>query len=158
LTKHEQARLMNWRLKVLQHASEVTKNIAQTCRHFGISRQAFYKWQRRYEAHGSAGLCDRPRSPHRSPRETPRDVVSKVLYLRQNYHFGPGEIADYLKRYHRVSIATASVHRILQRHRRLHSHPRAQDLRRLQPGHRNSTGTPRSSASGTYTSCRARPV
>ena len=23
--------------------------------------------------------------------------MSKILYLRQNYHFGPGRIADYLK-------------------------------------------------------------
>jgi hypothetical protein len=43
-------------------------------------------------------------------------VVSKVLYLRQNYHFGPGKIGDYLRRFHRISLATATVHRILQRH------------------------------------------
>ncbi len=144
MTKHEQARLMNWRLKVLQHASD-TKNIARTCRHFGISRQAFYKWQARFEAHGAAGLCDRPRRPHRSPRETPREVVSKVLYLRQNYHFGPGRIADYLKRYHRVSLATASVHRILQRHgmNRLPANQKHREHKKRwkryekqQPGHR----------------------
>jgi hypothetical protein len=40
-------------------------------------------------------------------------VVSKILYLRQHYHFGPGMIADYLKRFHQVSIATSSVHRLL---------------------------------------------
>jgi transposase InsO family protein len=115
MTKHEQTRLMNLRLKILKHASEVTKNVTTTCRHFGISRKSFYKWQGRYAAHGEAALCDRPRAPHNSPRATPREVVSKILYLRQNYHFGPGRIADYLRRYHRVSIATASVHRILQR-------------------------------------------
>lgn len=32
--------------------------------------------------------------PLRSPRATPREVISKILYLRQRYHFGPGRIAD----------------------------------------------------------------
>ena len=86
------------------------------CRHFGISRKSFYKWKRRHAAHGDAGLCDRPRTPHRSPRATPRDVVSKILYLRQHYHFGPGRIADYLKRFHEMSMARSTVHRILGKH------------------------------------------
>jgi transposase-like protein len=24
-------------------------NVARTCRHFGISRQTFYRWQQRYD-------------------------------------------------------------------------------------------------------------
>jgi transposase InsO family protein len=43
-------------------------------------------------------------------------VVGKILYLRQTYHFGPRRIADYLKRFHDVSLAMSSVHRILRRH------------------------------------------
>ena len=42
--------------------------------------------------------------------------MSKILYLRQHYRFGPGKIADYLQRFHGVSVAYASVHRILRRH------------------------------------------
>jgi transposase-like protein len=45
MTKAEQARLMAWRFKVLQQAAERSRNIARTCRHFGISRQAFYRWE-----------------------------------------------------------------------------------------------------------------
>ena len=68
MTKTEQNRVLAWRLKVLREASAVPRNVAQTCRHFGLSRKAFYKWKARYEAQGEAGLCDRPRAPHRSPR------------------------------------------------------------------------------------------
>jgi hypothetical protein len=32
------------------------------------------------------------------------------------YHFGPGKIADYLKRFHQLALAVSSVHRILVRH------------------------------------------
>jgi len=119
--------------------------VARTCRHFGLSRQTFYKWRRRFAENGLAGLCDRPRAPHRSPRATPAEVVAKILYLRENYHFGAGRIADYLKRFHQLSIATSSVHRILERHgmsrlpanQKHRSHKqRWQRYEKPQPGHR----------------------
>jgi len=56
MTKSEQTRLWTWRFKVLQRAGESSRNVAQTCRHFGISRQAFYKWKKRFDIHGAAGL------------------------------------------------------------------------------------------------------
>ena len=91
-----------------------SRNVAQTCRHFGISRQAYYRWKRRFDAQGEAGLWDRTSRPNRTA--TPREVVSKILYLRQHCHFGPGKIADYLRRFHQQSLAVSSVHRILLRH------------------------------------------
>ena len=30
-------------------------------------------------------------TPQRSPRATTTEVVSKILYLREQYHFGPGQ-------------------------------------------------------------------
>src|SRR5687768_5921522 len=89
MTKGEQARLVAWRSKIFQQAAG-EQNVARVCRHFGISRKSFYKWKRRHAEHGDAGLCDRPRTPKCSPRATARAVVSKILYLRQHYHFGPG--------------------------------------------------------------------
>ncbi len=41
--------------------------------------------------------------------------MGKVLYLRQNYHFGPAKISMYLKRYHDVAISSSGVWRILKR-------------------------------------------
>ena len=71
--------------------------------------------------------------------------MSKILYLRQNYHFGPGKIADYLKRFHRLAVARSSVHRILGAHgmsrlpanqkHRPHKQ-RWQRYEKPQPGHR----------------------
>lgn len=68
----------------------------------------------RYARRGRTG-----RSPTHAPpiaTATAREVVSKILYLRQRYHFGPGRIASYLKRFHEVTIACSSVHRILGKH------------------------------------------
>ena len=58
MTKTEQNRILAWRLKILHEASAAPRNVAQTCRHFGLSRKAFYKWKARYETQGEAGLCD----------------------------------------------------------------------------------------------------
>jgi len=35
------------------------RNVARTCRHFGISRQTFYRWKRRFDRSGATG----PRKP-----------------------------------------------------------------------------------------------
>ena len=102
-------------MAIIHHAEEVTGNVAMTCRYYGISRQVFYVWYRRYEAEGLAGLRDRSTRPHHSPHETPSEVVGKILYLRQNYHFGPAKISMYLKRYHDVEVCKSGVWRILKR-------------------------------------------
>jgi transposase InsO family protein len=145
MTKAQQTRLMSWRLKMLQRAAERPRSVAQTCRHFGVSRRVFYKWKKRFEAHGAAGLCDQPRVPHRAPRATTAEVVSKILYLREHYHFGAGRIADYLKRFHQIAIARSTVHRLLDKHglgrlpanqkHRPHKE-RWQRYEKPQPGHR----------------------
>jgi len=62
-----------------------------------------------------AGLRDRSRRPLICPHETPAEVVGKIIYLRQNYHFGPAKIAMYLQRYHDVKVSHSGVWRILKR-------------------------------------------
>jgi CheY-like chemotaxis protein len=80
MTKGEQARLTAWRLKVLQQAAH-EQNVSRVCWRFGTSRKSFYKWKRRHAEHGDAGLCDRPRTPRRSPRATAREVRPAVVFL-----------------------------------------------------------------------------
>jgi len=63
MTKNEQNRVVAWRLRIIREANELPRGVAQTCRHFGLSRKTFYKWRARYKNHGDAGLCDRPRAP-----------------------------------------------------------------------------------------------
>ncbi|CAL9279272.1 MULTISPECIES: IS481 family transposase [Streptomyces] len=115
MTERELARRARHRLAVLRHAEEVSGNIAATCRYYGISRQCFYTWRRRYEAEGLDGLKDRSSAPHHTPRATTADVVEKILWLRRQYHFGPAKIAMYLQRYHDVAISTSGVWRILKK-------------------------------------------
>jgi transposase InsO family protein len=145
MTKTEQNRVVAWRLKLIREASELPRGVAQTCRHFGLSRKTFYKWSARYKSYGEAGLCDRPRAPLHCPRSTPRAVISKILYLRERYRFGPARTTSYLHRFHNIDVARSTVHRILIRYgmNRLPVNQRRQPTGRpwhryekAQPGHR----------------------
>ena len=115
MIEREQQRKIKQRLATLRHAAEVTGNVAQTCRYFGISRPTFYKWLRQYEEFGEEGLRDRSSRPKHCPHETSSEVVGKIMYLRQNYHFGPHKISMYLKRYHDIEVSKSGVWRILHR-------------------------------------------
>ena len=115
MTENEQQRNIRRRLAIIRHAQEVTGNVSQTCRYYGISRPCYYKWLHRYEDYGEEGLRDGSSRPHNSPNETKAEIVGKIIYLRQSYHFGPHKIAMYLKRYHDITISPSGVWRILKR-------------------------------------------
>ena len=80
------------RLAVLRYVEEVSGNVAASCRYYGISRQCYYGWLRRYETDGLEGLKDRSQRPHHSPRATQAEVVEKIVWLRKHYQFVPAKI------------------------------------------------------------------
>ncbi len=55
----------------------------------GVSRQTAWKWLRRFEAEGEAGLVDRTSRPHRSPRALAQEQVDAILAARHAHRFGP---------------------------------------------------------------------
>ena len=81
MNEREQQRKIKQRLATLRHAAEVTGNVAQTCRYFGISRPTFYKWLCQYEEFGEEGLRDRSSRPKHCPHETTTEVVGKIMNL-----------------------------------------------------------------------------
>ncbi len=68
VTERELTRNAARRLAVIRHAEEVSGSVAKTCRYYGISRPAFYKWKRRYDSEGESGLRDRSKRPLLRPR------------------------------------------------------------------------------------------
>jgi len=115
MVNHDPTRNQKWRLGVLRHFEEVTHNVSKTCRYFGINRNAYYKWRRRYIALGEEGLLDRSRRPLHIPRATNTGILAEIIYLRQNYHFGPWKIMVYLERYHDIHISNSGIWRILKK-------------------------------------------
>ncbi len=54
-------------------------NVAAFCRQQNITRQTFYKYRRRFQAEGLAGLEERSRAPKRCPRRTPLTVENLIV-------------------------------------------------------------------------------
>jgi putative transposase len=76
------------------------KPVALTCRHFGISRQAFYRWKRRYDPRDLSTLEDRSHRPHRRRQPTwTREQAERVCHLRERYpRWGKDKLAVLLRR------------------------------------------------------------
>lgn len=115
MSQAESDRQVRRRLAILHHAEEVTGNVAMTCRYYGVRARASTSGSGATKSSAWRASGDRSRRPKVSPRTTHVAVVGKLLYLRQNYHFGPAKISMYLKRYHDVSISSSGVWRILKR-------------------------------------------
>ena len=113
----EQDRKARARLRVLHHCEQVTRNVSQTCRFFGISRSLFYIWRGRYRQDGLVGLRDGPRGPRHHPFTTPTHIVARILQVRWQRQYGPLRISLFLQRYHQFYVSAPTIQRILKRHR-----------------------------------------
>jgi len=89
--------------------------VSLTCRHHGISRRTFYRWQHRFTQHGLAGLEDRSHRPRRCRRPSwTAPELDAVLTMREQYPaWGKAKLAILLAREgHDLSVSM--VGRILQ--------------------------------------------
>lgn len=71
------------RLRIIVWYEEHGSNAALSCRHFGISRDTFYRWIRRYRKCGPGGLEDGSHRPRNVRRPTwSKELEKAVLELR----------------------------------------------------------------------------
>jgi transposase InsO family protein len=68
------------RVAALAHA-ETTRNVAETCRVFGISRKTYYTWRSLADHYGLEALMPKARRRPALPNETPAHVVAELLSL-----------------------------------------------------------------------------
>lgn len=116
------------------------KNVSLTCRHFGISRQTFYRWLKRYEPLDLISLEERSHCPHHRRRPTWSFLLErKVLTLRLQFpRWGKDKLAVLLRQ-QGEAVSTSMVGRILLRLKasgQLREPPRAAvpgSRRRLRP-------------------------
>ncbi len=90
------------------------RNVARTCRHFGISRQTFYRWQRRYDPYDLTSLEAASHCPHRRRQPTWSSTLErKVLLLRLQFpRWGKDKLAVLLRQ-EKLPVSTSMVGRIL---------------------------------------------
>lgn len=102
------------RLQWMDHYESHGRNAAFTCRHFGISRQTFYRWRRRYDPHRLNTLEERSRQPRHLRQPTwSRELELTVLHLREQYpRWGKDKLVILLRR-KEWQVSTSMVGRIL---------------------------------------------
>lgn len=76
---------MSLRVEFVSLASTEAINFSELCHRFNISRKTGYKWLKRYQAEGVAGLKDSSRAPQATPRKTPRSVEQAVVKIRKQH-------------------------------------------------------------------------
>jgi transposase-like protein len=60
VTEKELARTAAHRLAIIRLAQEVTGNVSLTCRYYGVTRQAYYKWPRGCTSMNRSGFGEFP--------------------------------------------------------------------------------------------------
>lgn len=110
------------RFAVLADRGEGT--MSELCREFDISRQTGYKWLSRYREQGVAGLVERSRRPHSSPRQTTAELEQRVIEQRRKRpDWGARKLQVILAR-EGVKLPVITIHRILLRHGLVHKEDR----------------------------------
>lgn len=95
-----------------------TGNAGYVCRRCGISRPTLRKWAHRYAACGIDGLKNQSKRPRHSPNAKVGVKEERlILELRQQRRLGARRIQNELKRLHHLSLALATIQKVLQRHR-----------------------------------------
>jgi len=98
-------------------SSGVPVKVTALCREFGISRQTLFKYRRRFEAEGPAGLVERSRRPHSSPQRISAEIEDAIIRLRKELRVdcGAQAIAYHLARRGEIVPSVATIHRVLVR-------------------------------------------
>lgn len=108
---------MEAKLRAVLAAGVVGLRVKDLCVELEISRQTFYKYKRRWESEGPAGLVERSRRPHRSPALIPVEVEDEIVRLRKTLPLDKGAqtIAYHLARSGWAVPSVATIHRALVR-------------------------------------------
>jgi transposase InsO family protein len=98
--------------------AEISDNLSDACRRFGISRKTGYKWLARYQLSGLIGLEDRSRRPRYSPRKTSEIMEKKILEARLKHPaWGGRKLKRWLEDRGAEGLpAPSTVTEILRRH------------------------------------------
>jgi transposase InsO family protein len=109
--------LSQLKLEILMAPDRHGLTVAETCRRYGISRQTFYDYRRRYRTEGLAGLEPRSQRPHGCPHQSRPEVEAMIVALRRERpRWGARKLRAALLREGASPPAVSTIHQILRRH------------------------------------------
>ena len=95
LESRPEVSIVSSRLEFVTLAMSKSANIRVLCKRFRVYPRTAYKWIKRYESDGPAGLENQSRRPHYSPKHTPKNIESQILAVRdQHPSWGGRKIQD----------------------------------------------------------------
>ena len=105
------------RFEVLFEPARTGETVADVCRRYGISRDTYYRYRRRYLTEGIEGLEDRSRKPKSSPAQIQTEVELRIVEMRTTHpRWGARRIRAELAREGLDAPAVSTVHQALRRH------------------------------------------
>ncbi|MDN5847772.1 MAG: IS481 family transposase [Candidatus Nitrosocosmicus sp.] len=105
------------RFRMIAEPERSGKSISDICTAFGVSRETWYKWKRRYDTLGLEGLKDHSRKPHNIKNvKVTSEIELIILELRLYDRFGPMRIRFRLKRKYGVILSAKTIYRTLKKH------------------------------------------
>lgn len=100
----------------LYYQTKGEKSVALTCRHFGIGRSLFYKWQQRFDETNLRTLEDHTRSPKtRRKREANPLKDGRLITLRKKHPaYGKEKLKVLYQQQYRESISSWYIQRVIE--------------------------------------------
>jgi len=108
--------LQEQRVRFVVLAAGKSQSFSSLCAEFGISRPTGYVWLRRYKESGIAGIAERSRKPHGSPRRTAAWLEDRVSQMRRRYPDWGARKLRVLLSGEGLELPRSTIHRILLRH------------------------------------------
>ncbi len=101
-----------------------TNNVSLTCRHFGISRQLFYYWKKRYDPYNLYSLEAKDKTPKKTrQREITLEQEMRIVSLRKQYlRYGKEKLALIYQRLYQEKISSWKVQKVIEKYK-LYYHP-----------------------------------
>ena len=113
------SRSAKFRLRVIEHYLNKTRNVSLTCRHFGVARSYFYKWYSRYNTRNLKTLEDRSHRPKRVRQATYDTALIKLIRkLRTDYpSYSSKKLAVILRRDWNIFYSHSTIGRIILKYK-----------------------------------------
>ena len=116
--------MADWRLDVLLEPERTEQSVTEVCRRHEISRDTFYRWKRRFEAVGIAGLLDRSRVPITQPKRIDGALEEDICTMRiEHPRWGAHTIHTRMARAGKNPPSESTIHRALKRNGLVSSDP-----------------------------------